>query len=298
MDILQELLGPVPVSEFLLRHFTRVPFAMPDRAAPYTQAFTAADFAAMVEGPQSVLRVVQNGHLFLDHARLSWAEAQTHHRRGHTLLVRYAERSCAKLQAMAEEFGQFFHSPVDIQVYLTPDRSQAFGWHYDLEEVFIIQVQGCKEYTLRQNTVHPLPVWDTMPADLHYERETSPIRLTCRLEAGDWLYIPSGWWHIARTQAESIHLSIGVMPVTRLKLFDFLKHHLAHSRFWCERLALMPPVAANSPAPLGKDDNTWGEMRAQLATLLAQEETFQAFLAYLVDAKRASRSESPTYHSA
>ena len=43
-----------------------------------------------------------------------------------------------------------FHAPVDIQVYLTPDQHQAFGWHYDLEEVFIIQVQGCKEYSLRQ----------------------------------------------------------------------------------------------------------------------------------------------------
>src|SRR5688572_14370818 len=98
MDILQELLGPLPVGEFLLRHFTRVPLAMPNRAAPYTQAFSAADFAAMVEGPRSVLRVVQNGRLLHDHARLSWAEAQAHHRRGHTLLVRYAERSCATLQ--------------------------------------------------------------------------------------------------------------------------------------------------------------------------------------------------------
>jgi ribosomal protein L16 Arg81 hydroxylase len=251
----------------------------------------------MVEGPQSVLRVVQNGRLILDHARLSWAEAQTHHRRGHTLLVRYAERSCTKLQVIAEAFAQFFHSPVDIQVYLTPDRSQAFGWHYDLEEVFIIQVQGCKEYTLRQNTVNPLPVWDNMPSDLHFERETSRLRMTCRLEAGDWLYIPSGWWHIARTQAESIHLSLGVMPVARLKLFDFLTHHLAHSPFWCERLALLPLTAAGSPAPLEQDDNIWAEMRAQLTALLAQEETFQAFLAYLMDAKRADRGESPASHA-
>jgi hypothetical protein len=65
MDILQELLGPVSVGEFLHRHFTRVPFAMPTRAMPYTHAFTAADFAAMVEGPRSVLRVVQNGRLIL-----------------------------------------------------------------------------------------------------------------------------------------------------------------------------------------------------------------------------------------
>src|SRR5437588_513514 len=129
MDVLQELLEPIPIHEFLHRAFTRVPFAMPEKAARYTQDFTEADIAAMVE-------------------------------------------------------------------------------------VFIIQVQGCKEYTLRQNTVNPWPVWDTMPADLGYERETSRLRMTCRLEAGDWLYIPSGWWHIARTQAASLHLSIGVMPVT------------------------------------------------------------------------------------
>ena len=164
MDVLQELLDPMPVHEFLHRAFTRVPFAMPDRARRYTQEFTDADIAAMVETGRSVLRIVRNGRLVHDQARLSWAEAQAYYRRGHTLLVRYAERSSAKFQALAEAFAQFFHSPVDIQVYLTPDQQQAFGWHYDLEEVFIIQVQGCKEYTLRQNTVNPLPVWDTMPA--------------------------------------------------------------------------------------------------------------------------------------
>ena len=111
-----------------------------------------------------MLRIVHQGRLVHDHACLSWAEAQAYYRRGHTLLVRYAERSSTKFQALAEAFAQFFHAPVDIQVYLTPDQHQAFGWHYDLEEVFIIQVQGCKEYTLRQNTVNPWPVWDTMPA--------------------------------------------------------------------------------------------------------------------------------------
>ena len=297
MDILQELLGSVSVGEFLHRHFTRVPFAMPNRAIHYTHAFTAADFAAMVEGPRSVLRVVQNGRLILDHARLSWAEAQTQYRRGHTLLVRYADRSCAKLQAMAEAFAQFFHAPVDIQVYLTPDTHQAFGWHYDLEEVFILQVQGCKEYTLRQNTVNPRPVWENLPADLHFERETSRIRMTCRLEGGDWLYIPSGWWHIARTQAESIHLSIGVMPVARLKLFDFLKQRLAPSPFWCERLALGPPGETGRPTPREEDHNLWAAMRAQLTDLLAEEQTLQAFLAYLVDAQRARGIESPAAHA-
>lgn len=144
MDILQELLDPIPMHEFLHRAFTRVPFAVPDKAARYTRDVTEADIAAIVEQGHSVLRIVHNGRLVHDPARLSWAEAQAYYRRGHTLLVRYAERSSAKFQALAEAFAQFFHAPVDIQVYLTPDQQQAFGWHYDLEEVFIIQVQGCR----------------------------------------------------------------------------------------------------------------------------------------------------------
>jgi 50S ribosomal protein L16 3-hydroxylase len=297
MNALQELLGPVPVREFLHSNFTRVPFAMPDRAARYTHDFTEADFAAMVEDSRSILRIVRDGHLVHDNARMSWAEAQAYHRRGHTLLVRYAERSSAKLQAIAEEFARFFHSPVDIQVYLTPDKSQAFGWHYDLEEVFIVQVQGCKEYTIRQNTLNPLPVWDTMPADMPYDRETSRLRMTCRLEAGDWLYIPSGWWHIAETQAASIHLSIGVMPVVRLKLFEFLQQRLAHSPFWCQRLAVVQPDETGRPTPTAHDKNIWEDMRAQLDVVLAQEQTFRDFRAYLLEAKRTRSVETPRGHT-
>ena len=113
------------------------------------------------------------------------------------------------------------------------------------------------------------PVWDTMPADLGYERETSRLRMTCRLEAGDWLYIPSGWWHIAQTQAASMHLSIGVMPVTRLRLFEFLTHYLA------QFLVPAPRVGAargtREPASAEHDAKSWEDMRTQLHDLLAHE---------------------------
>jgi 50S ribosomal protein L16 3-hydroxylase len=298
MNMLQELLGPVPVDEFLQQSFSRLPLAMPDRAERYITHFTDDDFARMVEHEGGTLRVVRNGQMVQDNARLSWAEARDAHRRGHTLLVRHAERACPKVRAIAEGFAHFFHSPVDIQVYLTPNHNQAFGWHYDLEEVFIIQVQGCKAYTIRQNTLNPQPVWDNMPADLGYERETSRLRMSCRLEAGDWLYIPSGWWHIAHTQSESIHLSIGIMPVARLKLFEFLTQYLSHTPFWCERLALVQPGEkreAGGAAFDQADQKTWEDMRAQLHDVLDQEQTRQAFMAYLVEDKRARHVESPVH---
>jgi ribosomal protein L16 Arg81 hydroxylase len=120
--------------------------------------------------------------------------------------------------------------------------------------------------------------------------------MTCRLEAGDWLCIPSGWWHIARTQAASMHLSIGVMPGTRLKLFAFLERYLAQFPFWCQRLALVQSEEPEGPTSKEHDLQSWEEMHAQLNDILVGEETYQAFLAYLVDAQRARSVERPAHY--
>jgi 50S ribosomal protein L16 3-hydroxylase len=247
----------------------------------------------MVEDPRAILRIVRDGRLVRDRARLSWAEAQAYYRDGYTLLVRHAERASAKVQALAEAFAQVFHAPVDVQVYLTPDQRQAFGWHYDLEEVFIIQVRGCKAYTVRQNTLNPWPVWDTLPAAMPYDRETSRLRLTCRLEAGDWLYIPSGWWHLAQTQSASIHLSVGVMPVVGLHLFAVLRQRLAQDPVWCQRLSWVAREGGSGAVRAEQAQQWWEAMRAQLQQVLARDETFQEFLAYLVDPQRARSVEPP-----
>ena len=46
-------------------------------------------------------------------------------------------------------------------------------------------------------------------------RETSPI-YTARLEPGDWLYIPSRWWHLVKCVTDSLSISTGVMSEREL----------------------------------------------------------------------------------
>jgi hypothetical protein len=86
------------------------------------------------------------------------------------------------------------------------------------------------------------------------------------------------------------------MPITWLKLFEFLTQHLAHFPSWCQRLALVKDGGvgeADRLAPREGDKKIWQDMCADLHTILAQEQTLQEFLAYLVDAKRARGVESP-----
>lgn len=68
-------------------------------------------------------------------------------------------------------------------------------------------------YELRKNTVNPLPLEETTPEDMHYEREIMPL-WKCTLSPGDWLYIPSGYWHRAKAVTSSTSIALGVKPVT------------------------------------------------------------------------------------
>jgi 50S ribosomal protein L16 3-hydroxylase len=278
LKILQDLLGDQPVQSFLESAFTRQPFSMPDRAAPYADLLTWDVVRHVLKEGRSVLRIIKDGKMVQDDAKVSFDEAKRYYDDGCTLLLRYAERSHPGLKSLADDFEQSFRTPVDIQAYCTPPGAQAFLWHYDVEEVFILQTAGAKAYEIRPNTVHPNPTLESIPEDLQYEKERTPLKVATTIAAGDWLYIPSGWWHIARTQAESMHLSVGLMPVSNLKIFDFLKDYLAPSAIWRMRL----PAGMTDPDEERKYYETvFQSLARELARHMAAPETVEQFMRYL-----------------
>lgn len=159
---------------------------------------------------------------------------------GYTFVVRHAERLNAKLQELATNFERDFAAPVNIHLYSTPSGEFGFGWHYDAEEVFILQTEGEKVYELRKNTVNPHPVEETLPPDMHYDREIMPL-WKCKLAAGDWLYIPSGYWHRATAVTSSTSIALGLKPVTGIDVWDYLRSTLGSNFSWRQRL---PPTGA------------------------------------------------------
>jgi ribosomal protein L16 Arg81 hydroxylase len=155
--------------------------------------------------------------------------------RGLTLGVRHAHDIDAELGAIAAEFETAFGGPVDVHLYCTPGGHAGFGWHYDAEEVFVLQTVGIKTWRLRKNTVNPWPLLETLPVNQKYEREISPI-MECRLEPGDLLYVPSGFWHTTTSGEDSVSLSIGVRPTTAIDVFDSIRASLKNSMLWRQRL--------------------------------------------------------------
>ncbi len=236
MKILEHLLGEDPNTTFLPKHFTKLPFSKPHGAKAFVEYLNWGMVEEVIKAKKSALRIVQDGKVIKDYVDLSYEEAISHHQQGHTLLLRFAEKSSPKLKSLSDDFKKSFHTEVDIQLYCTPEGHNAFGWHYDVEEVFIIQTKGSKSYTIRPNTIHPNPLVKSITKDLGYEKEKTPVEIKITLEEGDWLYIPSGWWHVARTQKESMHISIGLMPSSAVDLAEYLPHFLAQSTFWRTRM--------------------------------------------------------------
>jgi ribosomal protein L16 Arg81 hydroxylase len=127
------------------------------------------------------------------------------------LVIRRAEQHDAELAALASLITREIPGQVNVQLFVTPGATHGFTWHYDDEEVLIVQTHGTKDYYLRDNTVERCRPAGAPPDFTRISDESSPLA-GVRLIAGDWLYIPSPWWHVAKCLEDSLSISIGISP--------------------------------------------------------------------------------------
>jgi ribosomal protein L16 Arg81 hydroxylase len=233
---LQKLLGETPKAQFVAETLFRQPLSRAGAAEFLRAAGLRETLAEIAQCESADLLVVRRGEQVTQRVDDLFALIGE----GYTVLVRHAEQHSAELKRIADDFARDFAAPVNIHLYATPPGEWGFPWHYDAEEVFIVQTAGRKEYSLRKNTVNPWPLEETLPDDMHYEREIMPL-LRVELAAGDWLYIPGGWWHKAETKGDDVALSlaIGVMPRTAIDVLDALRTKLLDSMLWRQRLPIM-----------------------------------------------------------
>jgi 50S ribosomal protein L16 3-hydroxylase len=207
--LIAEWLGDTSLEEFRAQYFQRRPYVAPSTAASAIPLLDWAAVGRLVESGADVM-VVRNGRLLSDDWPRHREAARALFAEGFSLVIRGCDEHDPPLRALAASVSREFEGEVAIQAFVTPAGCRSFGWHYDCEDVFIAQTCGKKDYELRANTVNPAPTLDAMPRDMHFERETSPVIATT-LFAGDWLYLPRGFWHQARGLEDSLSLSIGVL---------------------------------------------------------------------------------------
>lgn len=140
---------------------------------------------------------------------------------GATLIAQGLHRTWPPLvdfcQALMAELGH----PVQANSYLTPPQNRGFDPHFDVHDVFVVQVSGRKRWIIHR-PVLDIPLrsqeWrDHLDATAARAQEEPYLDIV--LETGDVLYLPRGWVHSAEALGEiSTHVTLGVHPWTRMTL--------------------------------------------------------------------------------
>jgi 50S ribosomal protein L16 3-hydroxylase len=268
MSALQTILCKTPLADFIANYYQRLPFSGAATTETLLDLGSWESLMELLSQPEADVVVCRRNQRLEEQTPRSEPDARRLVEEGYTLLVRHAERLDARFKKLASEVERDMAAPVDVHLYCTPGGEYGFGWHYDVEEVFIVQTGGRKEYSLRKNTVNPWPVRETLPSDMRYDREIMPL-YRCQLAAGDWLYIPSGYWHRGDAQELAISLAIGVMPRTGLDVYDFLRTELVESMLWRQRLPILGAASASEEEVARLFQEICSQFGADLAKKLA-----------------------------
>jgi quercetin dioxygenase-like cupin family protein len=191
---------------FVAHRARRMPYAQPGVVPVDTQLFGWSTLGHVLAAPAPDVLVVRESQLLEVARPRTVDEVRELFARKTGIVVRRAERHDEGLAQLADAFAHELGGSAHIQLFVTPGQSQGFGWHYDEEDVCILQTQGVKTYYFRQNTQQVIPGrFDFM----RIQSETSPL-MSCTLIARDMLYLPRHMWHAAKADEDSLSVSIGV----------------------------------------------------------------------------------------
>ena len=191
---------------------------------------------------------------------------------GSTLVLQGLHRTWGPLIDFAGQLGTDLGHPVQVNAYVTPAQSTGFSSHYDVHDVFVIQIAGQKRWQIRQ-PVLSLPLrtqpWEQRRTAVAEAGQEKPL-LEVTMSPGDVLYLPRGYLHAATALGEiSTHVTIGIHAWTR--------HHLLERliTYAVARLADDPEVRRSLPisADAGHPDRVpaadFESVRERLIAVLA-----------------------------
>jgi ribosomal protein L16 Arg81 hydroxylase len=267
---LVDLLAPLDTREFLDHYWDQRHLVISrNDPAYYGGLLSAADvdrtIAAAREAGQDNLTLIpppDSGRKIDRHlpGSLSLDKAYNAFHAGDTVRLMALHRTWPPLAALAESLSADFSANINMNFYLTPPGSQGFDLHVDTHDVFVLQVEGSKEWSIYEPQ-YRLPVYTLtheaarMTPNTMVDEKSAQLLQSVVLETGDFLYMPRGFPHKARaTKEHSLHITIGIHI---LYWVDFLKALVEGACLSNEALRRsLPPGYARNPDVAGQVEKT------------------------------------------
>ena len=144
---------------------------------------------------------------------------------GATLMLRLIERRSSRMAKLCRDFMDALRVPVSANLVLTPRGSAGIAPHYDVVDVFVLQLMGRKRWNI-WGSPYPCPLsGQSQPAGVgeviaRHVASTPPL-IEVTMEPGDVLYMPRGFVHSGiETTGTSLHTTISVHNCTWTKILQ------------------------------------------------------------------------------
>ena len=249
-----QVIGPLNRDAFLTDYWEKSWLHLPGTANRFGGLLTWDDLNAILENTRITpphIHLSKDGHAIaperyvhvppgagnpprIDPGRLVAQLAE-----GATLILQGVEDLSPKVRALAESFRDALRARTHVNLYASWRREHGLDLHWDPHEVMVLQLHGRKRWQIFAPTQEtPLdaagpprpsgaPVWDDL------------------LNAGDVLYLPRGWWHVAHPVNEpSLHLTFGIAPLHGFNLLNWMATQLRGNAYLRRNLPLLRDAAA------------------------------------------------------
>lgn len=145
-------------------------------------------------------------------------------RGGATLIVDAVDEAYAPISAVAEYLERLLREYVQVNAYVGWGETKGFDLHWDDHDVIILQVAGRKSWQV-YNPTRLYPMYRDIEPNL--DPPTGKPLWEGMLSAGDLLYVPRGWWHVATPLNDAtVHLTFGIVKRTGVDLISWLGDQL------------------------------------------------------------------------
>jgi hypothetical protein len=271
------LVAPMDVAPFLSECWTKKAVHLVDRGRTFDDVFGWDGLNALLNAGDLTfpkVKVSRNDHPVAPDRFTSDAGGQRIvnggavldlFRDGASFGITAADTEWPPLRRVIECLYDQFLESVHTNVYCSPAHTQGFQCHFDLHEVFVLQVDGAKHWRVFQPTIQsPTESWKPEDAP---DASVAPY-LDVVLRKGDVLYVPRGHWHYAVAEdTPSLHVTAGITCHKAASFIDWLAGELADDPVWRRNLPLVGSAApADGTFRLPAD---WSTLTRELASAIA-----------------------------
>ncbi|MDJ0798869.1 MAG: cupin domain-containing protein [Calothrix sp. MO_167.B12] len=241
MTTLQKILQPYSLESFLAENWAKQGIVIPGNTDKFQHLFSWQHLNQLLNfhKPDQLRFVLDHKDLPCSNPR-EWVKQC---KKGASLVISHVNKYIPELAdlswALEQEIG---NNVAHTNIYCSWPSYQGFKAHYDTHEVFIMQIDGQKEWFVFEDTFK-YPYSDEL-SKYHKPPEGTPY-INCILKPGDLLYIPRGHWHyaIAREQP-SLHVTLGIRCLTGREvlesLFNKVQKNIQQESTWRQNLPVVP----------------------------------------------------------